>query len=61
MVARPRGRAAVPHGHWKTAAPLPGLRYDGIAALMVLDGPTQSSRSSALVALLISSCLPIEA
>jgi hypothetical protein len=38
----PRGercRAAVPHGHWKTTAFTAGLRYDGIAAPMVLDGP----------------------
>ena len=38
----PRGercRAAVPHGHWKTTTFTAGLRYDGIAAPMVLDGP----------------------
>ena len=36
----PRGercRAAVPHGHWKTTTFTAGLRYDGIAAPMVLD------------------------
>jgi hypothetical protein len=38
----PRGercRAAVPHGHWKTTTFTAGLRSDGIAAPMVLDGP----------------------
>ena len=38
----PRGercRAPVPHGHWKTTTFTAGLRHDGIAAPMVLDGP----------------------
>ena len=38
----PRGercRAAVPHGHWKTTTFTAGLRHDGVAAPMVLDGP----------------------
>ena len=38
----PRGercRAPVPHGHWKTTTFTAGLRYDGISAPMVLDGP----------------------
>src|SRR6202007_3465093 len=38
----PRGercRAPVPHGHWKTTTFTAGLRYDGIAAPMVIDGP----------------------
>jgi transposase len=38
----PRGerlRAGVPHGHWKTSTFVAGLRVDGIAAPMVLDGP----------------------
>ena len=38
----PRGercRAAAPHGHWKTTTFTAGLRYDGLAAPMVLDGP----------------------
>ena len=34
-----RCRAAVPHGHWKTTTFTAGLRLDGIAAPMVLDGP----------------------
>jgi transposase len=29
----------VPHGHWKTTTFTAGLRHDGIAAPMVLDGP----------------------
>ena len=34
-----RCRAPVPHGHWKTTTFTAGLRHDGIAAPMVLDGP----------------------
>lgn len=37
----PRGercRAAVPHGHWKTTTLVAGLRLDGLAAPMVVDG-----------------------
>src|ERR1017187_9145094 len=29
----------VPHGHWKTTTFICGLRYDGVTALFVLDGP----------------------
>ena len=29
----------MPHGHWKTTTFTAGLRYDGLAAPMVLDGP----------------------
>ncbi|WPE24206.1 IS630 family transposase ISMex41 (plasmid) [Shinella zoogloeoides] len=32
-------RAAVPHGHWKTTTFTAGLRLDGIATPMLLDGP----------------------
>ena len=38
----PRGqrcRAAVPHGHWKTTTFTAGLRWDGLIAPLVLDGP----------------------
>ena len=38
----PRGercRAAIPHGHWKTTTFTAGLRRDGLAAPMLLDGP----------------------
>lgn len=34
-----RCRASVPHGHWKTTTVTAGLRLDGIAAPMLLDGP----------------------
>ncbi|GBF27364.1 hypothetical protein MnTg02_02416 [bacterium MnTg02] len=31
-------RAAIPHGHWKSTTFTAGLRLDGLAAPMVLDG-----------------------
>lgn len=34
-----RCRAAIPHGHWKTTTFTAGLRLDGLAAPMVIDGP----------------------
>jgi len=34
-----RCRAAIPHGHWKTTTFTAGLRINGLAAPMVLDGP----------------------
>jgi transposase len=34
-----RCRAAIPHGHWKSTTFTAGLRLNGIAAPMVLDGP----------------------
>ena len=34
-----RCRAAIPHGHWKTTTFTAGLRLNGLAAPMVLDGP----------------------
>jgi transposase len=36
---RPGASAAGPHGHWKTTTFTASLRYDGIAAPLVLDGP----------------------
>jgi len=48
----PRGercRAAVPHGHWKTMTFTAGLRIDGIAAPMVLDGPMDGEAFRAYV------------
>jgi transposase len=33
-----RCRAAIPHGHWKTTTFTAGLRLDGLAAPMLLDG-----------------------
>jgi transposase len=46
-MARLRGRcargqrlvSAIPHGHWKTTTFVAGLRYDGISAPCVIDGP----------------------
>jgi transposase len=29
----------VPHGHWKTSTFISGLRYDGVIAPFVMDGP----------------------
>lgn len=34
-----RCRASIPHGHWKTTTFTAGLRLDGLAAPMLLDGP----------------------
>ena len=34
-----RCRAAIPHGHWKTTTLTAGLRLNGLAAPMMLDGP----------------------
>ena len=48
----PRGercRAPVPHGHWKTTTFTAGLRYDGLAAPMVLDGPLNGEAFRAYV------------
>jgi hypothetical protein len=48
----PRGercRAAVPHGHWKIMTFTAGLRIDGIAAPMVLDGPMDGEAFRACV------------
>jgi len=38
-----RCRAAVPHGHWKTTTFTAGLRLNGMAAPMLLDGPMNGS------------------
>ena len=48
----PRGercRASVPHGHWKTTIFTAGLRWGGIAAPMVLDGPMDGDAFRAYV------------
>jgi transposase len=34
-----RCRASIPHGHWKTTTFTAGLRLDGIAAPMLIEGP----------------------
>jgi transposase len=44
-----RLRAGVPHGHWKTTTFVAGLRLDGIAAPMVLDGPINRDSFQAYV------------
>lgn len=56
-MARLRGRApkgerclaAIPHGHWKTTTLTAGLRLDGIAAPMVIDGPMDGEAFRAYV------------
>ena len=48
----PRGercRAAIPHGHWKTTTFTAGLRLNGLAAPMLLDGPMHGSAFRAYV------------
>jgi transposase len=48
----PRGkrcRAAVPHGHWKTTTFTAGLRFGGIAAPMIFDGPMDGDAFRAYV------------
>jgi transposase len=44
-----RCRAAIPHGHWKTTTFTCGLRLDGIAAPMLLDGPMDGAAFKAYV------------
>ena len=44
-----RLRAGIPHGHWKTTTFVAGLRLDGIAAPMVLDGPINRDTFQAYV------------
>src|SRR5690349_9840571 len=44
-----RLRAGIPHGHWKTSTFVAGLRVDGIAAPMVLDGPINRDAFQAYV------------
>jgi hypothetical protein len=42
MGRAPKGerlRAGIPQGHWKTTTFIAGLRFTGIAAPMLLDGP----------------------
>ena len=34
-----RCRSAIPHGHWKTTTFTAGLRFDGLVAPWLLDGP----------------------
>lgn len=56
----PRGercRAAVPHGHWKTTTFTAGLRYDGLIAPLVLDGPMDGEAFRAYVEQLLAPSL----
>ncbi len=45
-----RCRAAIPHGHWKTTTFTAGLRIDGLAAPMLLDGAMNGDAFRAYVA-----------
>lgn len=56
----PRGercRAAIPHGHWKTTTLVAGLRLDGIAAPMVIDGAMNGDAFVAYVERLLAPTL----
>lgn len=56
----PRGercRAAVPHGHWKTTTFTAGLRFDGLIAPLVLDGPMDGDAFLAYVEQLLAPSL----
>jgi transposase len=44
-----RCRASIPHGHWKTTTFTAGLRFDGLAAPMILDGPMHGTAFLAYV------------
>jgi transposase len=44
-----RLRAAIPHGHWKTAAFIAGLRNSDMIAPMVLNGPVNGVAFQAYV------------
>lgn len=44
-----RCRASIPYGHWKTTTFVAGLRLDGVAAPMLLDGPMHGAAFRAYV------------
>lgn len=48
-MTRLRGRASVPHGHWKTTTFTAGLQIGGMIAPMVLDGATHGAAFRAYV------------
>lgn len=51
--------AAVPHGHWKTSTFVAGLRFTGLDATMLLDGPMDGLAFQAYVAqVLVASLRP---
>lgn len=52
-----RCRAAVPHEHWKTTTFTAGLRYDGLIAPLVLDGPMNGEAFLAYVEQLLAPSL----
>ena len=43
----PRGRAAIPHGHWKPTPLVCGVRVGGLTAPLLLDGPLDGAPFSA--------------
>jgi transposase len=47
----------VPHGHWKTTTFICGLRYDGITAPFVLDGPMDGPHFLAYVEQVLAATL----
>jgi transposase len=52
-----RCRAGIPHGHWKTTTLVAGLRLDGLAAPMVLDGAMTGAAFLAYVRQLLAPTL----
>ena len=56
----PRGercRASVPHGHWKTTTLIAGLRLDGLAAPMVVDGAMNGDMFTAYTEIILAPTL----
>lgn len=56
----PRGercRASVPHGHWKTTTLIAGLRLDGLAAPMVVDGAMNGEMFTAYTEIVLAPTL----
>jgi len=56
----PRGercRASVPHGHWKTTTLIAGLRLDGLAAPMVVDGAMNGEMFTAYTEIILAPTL----
>jgi transposase len=47
----------VPHGHWKTTTFICGLRYDGVTAPFVLDGPLDGPHFLAYVEQILAPAL----
>ena len=54
----PRGeRCLVPHGHWKTTTLIAGLRLDGLAAPMVVDGAMNGEMFTAYTEIILAPTL----